>query len=391
MAKHKRNKEETEERRMRRARRKRRFLLRLLVVLVVAAIAVTLVRNWEKLSPDTLVTQIGSFFSEGEAEGFPVDISGSPIYEMETADHCTVLLSDTYVTMIDMSGKEVMRRTHAFTDPLLRTNGKYILIAESGGKRLQLETRSKTVLTKTLEYDIVAAAVHTNGSIAVVTTAEQGYNARLSVYSVRGELVYQRLCGSLIADVAFSPNGKEVAIATLGADKGAMRSTIEVLSLRSEETEPLYTYTGTDIMLCRVAYLNDSVITGIGDNAVWMYRPKNEACKVYTFTDGELKAFSIGNKSVAIVTQPYGAAAGGTVTYIKTDASAASVSEIDGSCRDIAASDDNYAVLTDTRLYQLNLRGIADQREAAMDGKRVVRIGNRVMVLGLQYLTQQTV
>ncbi len=391
MARHKKNKEETEERRARRARRRRRFLLRLLVVMVVAAVVVTLVRNWEKLSPDTLVDQIGSFFSDGEGEGFPVDVSGSPIYQMETADHCTVLLSDTYVTMIDMSGKEVMRRTHAFTDPLLRTAGKYVLIAENGGKRLQLETRSKTVLTQSVEYDIVTAAVHTNGTVAVVTAAEQGYNARLSVYSVRGELIYQRLCGSLIADVAFSPSGRELAIATVGAEKGAMRSGIEVLSLSSAQSDPLYTHTDTDIMLCRLAYLTDSVITAVGDSAVWMYQPKKENCEVYTFTDGELKAFAIGERSVAVVTQPYGAAAGGTVAHIKTDGTAAFTGAVAGVCRDIAASDDNYAVLTDAQLYQVNAKGITNEQEIVSDGIRVARVGSRVMVLGLQYLTQYTV
>lgn len=391
MAKHKKQEQETEERRARRARRRRRFLLRMMIVLAVAAVVVTLVSNWEKLSPDTIVTQIGNLFSGGKGEGFPVDVSGSPIYHMDTADDCTVLVSDTYVTMINTGGKEVMRRTHAFTDPLLRTNGKYILIAETGGRRFQLETRSKTVLTQTVEYDIVTAAVHTNGTVVVVTAAEQGYNARLSVYSSNGELIYQRLCGSIIADVAFSPNGKQVAIATIGAEKGAIRSAIEVLSLSSEQSDPLYTHAGTDIMLCRITYLTDAVIAAVGDSAVWLYQPAKETCGVYTFTDGELKAFAIGDKSVAVVTQPYGTAAGGTVAHIKTDGTAAFTAAIDGTCRDIAAAGDEYAVLTDARVYQLNAKGVAGQQEVSADGKRVVRIGNHVMVLGLQVLAQYTI
>ncbi len=387
MAKHKKQDGVQEERRARRAKRRRRFVFRAIIVLAALAIVVTLVNNWDKLSPDSLVTQIGNFFSGGSGDGFPVDVSGTPIYQMETADGCAVLLSDTYVTMINTSGKETMRRTHAYTDPLLRTAGKYVLIAETGGKRFQLETRSKTVLNQTVDYDIVTAAVHTNGNVAVVTHAEQGYNARLSVYSSRGELIYQRLCGSVIVDVAFSPNGKEIAIATIGADKGAMHSSIEVLSLQSSDSTALYTYTGNDSMLCRLAYLTDSVITAVADDSVWMYQPRANECKFYTFTDGELKAFAIGDKSVAVVTQSYGTSDGGTLAYIKTDATASVTASVQGTCRDVSASDDRYAVLTDQAVYLLNEKAVQEQQAVSADSKRVARIGDRVMVLGLQALT----
>lgn len=384
-------KQESTQRHGRRVRRRRRFWLRLGVVALVTVLVVTLVRNWDKLSPAALVPQIGNLFTEGETNGYPVDVSGSPIYQMDTADSCVVLLSDTYVTMLNMQGKEVMRRTHSYTSPLLRTAGKYVLLAESGGKRLQLEMRSKTLFTVTTDYDILTAAVHTNGSVAVVTAAEQGYNARLLVYSVHGDLIYERLCSSLIVDVAFSSGGREVAIATVGAEQGAMRSGIEVLSLSSASEKPLYSYSKRDTMLCRLEYLTDAVIAAVCDDGVWMYQPKKETCKQYTFTDGELTAFAIGNKSVAVVTKPYGAASGGTVSYIKTDGAVAFSGNIEGVCRDISAVNNTYQVLTDGMLYQFNARGFADTMAVAADGNRVARVGSRVMILGLQVLSQYTV
>ncbi len=384
-------KQESTQRHSRRVRRRRRFWLRLGVVALVAVLVATLVRNWDKLSPAALVPQIGNLFTEGETNGYPVDVSGSPIYQMDTADSCVVLLSDTYVTMLNMQGKEVMRRTHSYTAPLLRTAGKYVLLAESGGKRLQLEMRSKTLFTITTEYDILTAAVHTNGSVAVVTAAQQGYNAKLLVYSVHGDLIYERLCSSLIADVAFSPSGKDVAIATVGAEQGAMRSGIEVLSLSSASEKPLYSYSERDTMICRLEYLTDVVIAAVSDNSVWMYQPKKGTCKQYTFTDGELMSFAIGDKSVAVVTKPYGAASGGTVSYIKTDGSVAFSGNIEGACRDMSVVNNTYQVLTDGMLYQVNARGFADTISVAADGNRVARVGSRVMILGLQVLSQYTV
>ena len=392
MAKHRKRKEqESEERRARRGKRRRRVLIRAAVAAVAVALVLVVAFNWNTLSPVNLIGRIGSLFSGGGGS-FPYDVSGSPIYAMDAADNCTVLLSDTYVTMINTSGGEAMHRAHSFTDPLLRTNGKYVLLAEKDGKRFRLETRSKTVLNKTLEYEIVTAAVHSNGNIAVVTTAEQGYNARLSVYATDGSLIYQRLCGTLIADVAFSPNGKDVAVATVGAEKGAMRSGIEVFSLHSQDSEPLCTYKRKDVLLLRIAYLSDSVIAAVGDNEVWMYHPWNDnVCNTYAFTDGELKAFAVGSSSVAIVTQPYGAATGGTLAYIGTDGNANAVCAIEGVCRDIAASGDAYVVLTDKYIYSYGFGGIGEPQSITSDSSRVVRLGQYAMVLGLQDLVQYVI
>ncbi|MBP3381127.1 MAG: hypothetical protein J6L00_00655, partial [Clostridia bacterium] len=247
MAKHKRL-EEDERSKKRRQKRRKRFILRWIAVLAVAALVATVVRYWDKLSPETLVDSIGDFFA-GESEGgFPIDISGNRIYQLESASNGIALLSDTHMAMYSNKGSEVMRRTHAFADPMLRIAGKYVLIAERGGKRLQLETRAKTVITHTTKYDIITAALHTNGDVAVITAAEQGYNARLTVYKKDGTVLYERLCSTLLSDVAFSPNGKHIAVAAISAAQGAIRSVVEVLSLQSADSAPVYTYGGDDVL-----------------------------------------------------------------------------------------------------------------------------------------------
>jgi len=376
--------EEDERSKKRRQKRRKRFIFRWIAVLAVAALVATVVRYWDKLSPDVLISEIGDFFTGGSSDGFPIDVSGNSMYQLETTENCTVLLSDTHLVMYNGKGNEVMRRTHSFADPMLRTAGKYMLIAERGGRRLQLETRSKTIITHTTGYDIVTAAVHTNGNVAVVTAAEQGYNARLTVYGKDGTVVYERLCSTLLTDVAFSPNGKQLAVATVSADKGAIYSAIEVLSLHSADSAPIYAYSGNDVLLCRVSYLSGSLITAVGDTAVWMYHPQKEKCDTYAVTDVEMKAFAIGDSTVAVITQPYGSSGDGTLAYIKSNGTAVYTAPIQGICRDVAAYKNTYAVLTDGYLYKVGSRNITETTEIPSDGKMVGRIGDAVTVLGLQ-------
>ncbi len=375
----------------RKARRKRRFLIRLVVVIGIAAMISFVAYQWNTLSPGAVMDSIVGLFSQEDTKGFPVNVSGSRIFYMENVNGNTVLLSDTYVTMLDSSGGEVMRRAHAFSDPQLRTAGGYVLVTELGGRRLQLETRSKTVLNLTVNYDIVTASVHKSGRVAVVTDSEQGYNATVSVYEKDGSLMYQRLCSNLVVDVAFSPNGKQLAIATIGAEQGFMHSVIEVVSLYSEDNSALYSHSGTDSMLCRIQYLSDNLIAAVCDDAVWMYRPKKDACAVYGLTDGELRSFAFGKNSVAVLTQPYGSAQGGTMIYVKNNGTASYIEAVEGECRDIAAYKDTYAVLTDVKLYQANSRDITGQMEIPSDGRLIALNGNRVMVLGLKSLSRYSV
>ena len=89
----------------------------------------------------------------------------------------------------------------------------------------------------------------------------------------------------------------------------------------------------------------------------------------------------------AVVTQAYGTSDGGTLAYIKTDATASVTASVQGTCRDVSASDDRYAVLTDQAVYLLNEKAVQEQQAVSADSKRVARIGDRVMVLGLQALT----
>lgn len=386
MAKHTRRPED-EKTKQRRQKRRKRFVLRWFVALVVVALVVTIARYWDKLSPEEIINGVGDFFAGESDDGFPVNVSGNSISQLETGDNAVLILSDTYLAVYNTGGNEVMRRTHAFADPLLRTAGKYMLIAERGGKRLQLETRAKTVTTVTTQYNILTATVHKNGAVAVITAAEQGYNARLVVYNTSGEVIYERLSSSLLTDVAFSPNGKQLAVAAVTSEKGALNSKIEVLSLSSADSEPLYTYSGTDVLVCRVAYLSNSLITAVGDAAVWMYHPLKDACDVYAITDGELKAFAVGENSVAVVTQPYGSSGDSTLTYVKSNGSAAYTATLKGVCRDVAANKNSYAVLTESHLYRAGTKNITQTQEVPSDGKMVARIGNTVTVLGLQNLT----
>ena len=379
--------EQDERSKQRRQKRRKRFIFRWVAVLVVAALVATLIRYWDDISPETLVEDIGDILTGDSESGFPINVAGNRIYQLETADACTAVLSDTYVALYNNKGVEVMRRTHSFAEPMLCAADKYLLLVERGGRRLQLETRSKSVITHTTKYDIITAAVHTNGNVAVITAAEQGYNARLTVYRKDGTVIYERLCSTLLVDVAFSPNGKNVAVAAVSADKGTLRSTIEVLSLQSADSAPVYTYSGDDVLLCRVAYLSNSLITAVGDNAVWMYHPQKEKCDVYTVTDGEMTAFAIGDNSVALVTQQYGSSGDRNVVYVKTNGTVAYTTAIKGVCRDVAAYKNTYAVLTEQYMYRLSGKGITSTDEVPTDGKMVGRIGDTVTVLGLQNIT----
>ena len=101
----------------------------------------------------------------GEGDGFPVQIKGTNIAEKNfiSVDGDVAALSDTALTVMNSTGKELYSVRHSFDNPFMHHSGNNFILYNSGGAGYIVQRGVDTAITGTEENDISAAAVAKSG------------------------------------------------------------------------------------------------------------------------------------------------------------------------------------------------------------------------------------
>ncbi len=375
---------------MRRRRKKRARLLmwkRLGVIAVIFLLVFTVWRNWDTLAPDKLLAKMQDLI--GDASGsYPVDISGSNAQHFVRSQNYAVLLSDSYLTYYNDHGGEVTRYACTYSSALVRTAGKYVLVAEQGGKRLLLTTRSMMLADMTMENRILSVDVNAKGQIAVLSQGTQGYAVELTVYDQKGTQLYRRSRTSLASEIALSADGKTVAVLSVDAINGVLSTTVEAFLLSSTESQAMYSHTVADTLMYRLSFLANDRLVAVGENGAQLMSIRNEQQTAYAIDGKQLLGYAQTNGSVALVLRTRGDTDGGEVVVLNTAGEALCTVPFTGEFRHLSAQDKQYLLLTDNTAQVITQSGATKAATVEADGQQAVLFGNTTVVMGLSALQQ---
>ncbi len=377
-----------EDARRRHRRRARRLMWRRVIVLLALFIGVWVVwRNWDTLAPDKLLARLQDFASD-TAGTYPVDISGTEGRALVRSQNYTALLGDSYLTYYNNHGGEVNRYPCTYSSPLVRTAGRYVLVAEQGGRRLMLTTRSLLLADLSLEQKILSVSLNKKGQMAVLTQGAQGYAVELLVYDQKGELLYSRRRNTLAGEVALSPDGKTAALISVDAVGGALSTSVEAFSLSSTDTAALSSYTAPDTLLYRLEFLSNRCLAAVGENGALVFTIGENVPTAYTLNSATLLGYAASEDGLALVTRALGAPDGGAVTVLDHTGKECRRVDFTGEFRSISASGRRYLLLTDSRAVLCDRNGAGKEVAVAADGQQAILNGNSAVVLGLSALQE---
>ncbi len=374
-----------DKRQQRRRRTRRKAVKRMLILILVCVTLFLLWQNWDKLAPDRLLDQVQDMLGTGTGS-YPVDVSGSGVQRLVRSQNYAVMLSDSHLTYLNSSGAEVNRYACTYPQALLRTAGRYVLLAEQGGHRVQLNTRTSTMAQITTDQDILSAAVNEKGQFAVLTLGPQGYEVQVKVYDRQGKVLYTRSRNQLATEVALSADGKQVALLSIRAVDGNLNSTVDVFSVKSTETEALCTYAADDILLYRLEYLSSGWLAAIGENGVAMLDTRDGLATVYTPTGMRLLGYAVGGSDLALVLRPYGSTSDGQVQIVSKTGEARCTVDFTGEFRHLSGYRGEYLLLTDSYVQKITSSGGGAMAQVPADGQQAILDGDQAVVLGLNVL-----
>lgn len=95
------------------------------------------------------------------------------------------------IWFLDKKGREVWTLGIALTKPIVKTNGKYLLVADLGGRDVYVLDGKNVYWNDKTEMGILNAEINDNGYVTVVTESEY-YNGEVRVYDNHGIELFQK-------------------------------------------------------------------------------------------------------------------------------------------------------------------------------------------------------
>ena len=206
-----------------------------------------------------------------------------------------VCASTNYMCCIDGNGEIIWECATSVIDPILKTAGNYILIAQENGTKLCLYEGSKLIYDTDCEGNILSADLSKKGDCVLVTTKDL-YKGAIAAYNKSGNLIFARSSGGgSVIDASISPSSRNIAVALLDTDE-AVRSTVEIFDIT--KNDPIFSFAFDDTILFDVEYFKNTV-NAFGDNSSIGITPKGEVLYDMRFDGADLNHYAYdkrGNK-----------------------------------------------------------------------------------------------
>ena len=146
--------------RLRKKRNRRQNLKRLGTFLLVLAIFFGIWFVWEKIKQTSLAEQLAGGFAElGSGSGYPMEISGATVRQMETMGNVLLVLTDTHLHIYNKNGKLLREVQRAYANPVIKCSSSRIILYDPSSRVLRIESKTKTIKEMTFDEPVLFAVL----------------------------------------------------------------------------------------------------------------------------------------------------------------------------------------------------------------------------------------
>ena len=293
--------------------------------------------------------------------GWPQQTGVMEVKQLAAMNSSFVELGEEGCVVWSRTGTRLNSIQSGYARPALAVGKNRFVLYNRSGNELRVESRTQNLYTKTMENSITLCAMADNGTLAVVTE-DPGSAARLRVYSSSME---QLLSWSLtIADgtplrLAFSPDGRRLAVAAVTVNGGQKGADFFVLSVTNfyvvtlAQGDPLLVGSGSGAAQW-LSWTGSQSILAVCDSRAVLYNASGGERAAYDFTGQTLRDISVdasGNTALLLASGQLCQA-----VMLGRDLGVENTTQVQASNRIIRAGDTFY-LLTDTGMECLSTDG----------------------------------
>ncbi len=267
---------------------------RVALILLVLVLGLALWVNRENLAPQQVMDWIKlQFMGSSQGDGFPVPITGS-VVSASNFTSCggnALVLSDTSLTMLDPSGKELLSLRHSLNQPVMRTAAGWTLLYNQGSTGYLTLSGTETKVSSTSEREILVGAVSQSGKFALGTQGADGAS-QLDVYQKSGDTQFQyEFAKDYITAIALNYDGTYGAVCTVRTEKGEMVSKITVFDFNNPE--PVASYETRENLLLDAVWTEGGDLYAVGNSALLRADSSHFEFTEYSYEGRQLTAYRL--------------------------------------------------------------------------------------------------
>jgi hypothetical protein len=201
------------------------------------------------------------------------------------------------LTYYDPSGIPLIDEKINYSDPVIVSGNKYMLVYDLGGEEYSIYNQLTKIIGKEAEGRIVTCDIATDGASVIVTRSKEtkyvvtlynaAFNKSMSIYK-----------DNYVMDAAISPDGKRVVICSAVPSESDFSCEIDICAAGKSESVRVLTYEHT--MPLDVYAAKDGFVL-LCDRGIYFYDYEGKSIGSHTFDGMSLRYADINEKSAAIV------------------------------------------------------------------------------------------
>ena len=342
--------------------KKPNIFARILALLVTAALvlgALAAVVYRDQLTPGAVRRWLAyqNMVTSETGESVPFTHAGGDKLSVAYLDSGVVTASAAGAHYYGLDGAAFVNQVLSMDNPVLSTSGTTAVAYDAGSQALFAFRDGEEYFSLSLDSsaDLLSARANDSGALAV-TAQQSGYKGAVTVYNSHGKEIIQISLSSVFAvDAALSPDGRTVAVVTMGQENGSFFSRLLFFPVTQEEPSAQVNLGSINVL--DMDY-EDGLLWVLCEDRLLTVTPDGETVQTYHISPSYLKGCSLeGDGFALLLTGRYRSGGATQALIIGKDGQVLQSLPLSNQVLDYAAAGKYFGLLSGSRLllYDLNL------------------------------------
>ena len=360
----------------------------LAIILVVLLLIILAAGQFGGVTFSTITDHIRTAFAGiGSGDGYPYRMNGIEISDAGVTNSDLLLVYDDTVKVLDSTAKEISNIPHTYDHPIMSCNSGRALIYDVGAKHFRVQSKTRTLYEKELDYMILTGAMGKDGTVAIASRAKDA-QSMLTIYNTKEEEIFVWKCAKEnIISCDVSDNGKLFAVTVLGVENGSVYSKVYIFN--KNDTEPKASFEYMDSAVSSVQFLSNETLFVFGNNICQVIKGEKVKENIDVSVNTPYKLYISDNNTAVLVLSKYSSTTQKIIKVYNKSGSELFTQEIDGLIKSVSTDGKYTGVLTDENVQIYNKKGnMCGSASVNTDAEKVMISGRNTYVYSADKIEQ---